>query len=172
MRDDSGSVAVLGDRHAAAGDDEGYRGGDVQGAGGVAPGAADVDRIGGGDDRGHAAAHGSDRAAEFGDGFAAHPHRHEQAADLRGRGLAGHDDVEGDFGIGVGQGFPGGEAGQDGFQIVGHPGCGGSGGAGGGVGAAGDRQEVCQQFMALLAGDAFWVELHAEDRQRSVADGH
>ncbi len=39
-------VAVLGDRHAAAGDDEGDGGGDVQRAGIVAAGAADVDRVG------------------------------------------------------------------------------------------------------------------------------
>jgi hypothetical protein len=40
------AVAVLGDRHARAGDDEGGAGGDVVGAGRVAAGADDVDGVG------------------------------------------------------------------------------------------------------------------------------
>ena len=45
VRDGQRAVAVLGHRHAAAGHDEGHGGGDVQRAGGVAAGAADVDRV-------------------------------------------------------------------------------------------------------------------------------
>ena len=41
------AVAVLGDRHAAAGDDEGGAGRDVERARAVAAGADDVDGIGG-----------------------------------------------------------------------------------------------------------------------------
>src|SRR5215469_4428883 len=47
-----------------------------------------------------------------------------------------------------------------------------SGGARRGVGAARDRQEICQQFMAMLAGDAFGMKLYAEYRQRAVPHAH
>ncbi len=38
--------------------------------------------------------------------------------------------------------------------------------------AAGDGQEIGQDGVAVLAGDALRVELHAEDRQRAVAQAH
>src|SRR3546814_15914591 len=37
---------------------------------------------------------------------------------------------------------------------------------------AGDREEVRQQRVAVLGGDAFGMELDAVDRQRGVAQAH
>ena len=89
------AVAVLGDRHAGARDDEGGAGRDVDRAGAVAAGADDVDGVGGRVDPQHLGAHRRDRAGDLVDGLAAHAQRHQQAAHLRGRGLAGHHAVEG-----------------------------------------------------------------------------
>ena len=63
--DDSAAIAVLGDRHAAAGHDEGRGGRDIARAGGVAAGADDVDRAFRRVHRQHLAAHGRDGAGDF-----------------------------------------------------------------------------------------------------------
>jgi hypothetical protein len=81
-------VAVLGHRHAAPCDHELAGGGDVIGADGVAAGAAGVDRAFGRLDGRHLGAHAARRAGDLVDRFAAHPERHEKAADLGRRGLA------------------------------------------------------------------------------------
>ncbi len=118
------AVAVLGHRHAAACQHEGDGGGDVEAAGRVAAGAADVDRALRGVDAVHAGAHRTNRTGEFGDGLAADPHRHHQAGDLRRGGFAGHDGGEGGFGLGLVQRLAGGDAGEDGFEIAAHKGSG------------------------------------------------
>ena len=74
------AVAVLGDRHAGAGDDEGGGGRDVVAAGGVAAGADDVDGVRPAPRRGVIfAAHGRDRAGDLVDRLAADPERHQEA---------------------------------------------------------------------------------------------
>ncbi len=78
------AIAVLGDRHAAAGDDQRRQRRDIVGAGTVAAGADDVDRVRGRFDAQHLGAHGGHGAGDFVDGFAADPKRHQEAAHLRG----------------------------------------------------------------------------------------
>ena len=73
---------MLGDGHAAAGDDEGRERRDVVAARLVAAGADDVDGPLGRRDRQHAAAHGRDRADDLVERLAAHPQRHQEAAGL------------------------------------------------------------------------------------------
>jgi hypothetical protein len=90
---------MLGDRHAGTGDDEGRQRRDVVGAAGIAAGADDVDGIGRRFDRQHLGAHRGDGADDLVDGFAADAQRHQEAADLRRRRLAGHQDVEGLAGL-------------------------------------------------------------------------
>ncbi len=89
------AVAVLGHRHAAAGDDERGRGRDVEGAGARRRRCRRC--------RSRPAARRSSsafarmvRAAPVisSTRLAAHPQRHQEAAHLRRRGVAAHDDVE------------------------------------------------------------------------------
>ncbi len=98
-----GTVAVLGDLQAGAGSDYGGAGGDIVGARGITAGADDVEGIGGGFDRRHLLAHGHDGAGDLVNGFTAHAQSHQQAADLAGRCLTGHHDVEGLLGLVAGE---------------------------------------------------------------------
>ena len=111
------AVAVLGDRHAGAGDDEGGGGGDVVAAGGVAAGADNVDGVGRRLHRGHLGAHGGDRAGDLVDGLAAQAQAGEEGADLHRRRLARHDDVEGFLGLRAGQPLAGGDLADGGLEI-------------------------------------------------------
>jgi hypothetical protein len=106
------AVAVLGDRHPAAGDDEGNGGGDVQRARFVAACAADIDRPRRRGDRDHTAAKCAHGADHFRHCFAAHAHRHQQARDLGVGRVAGHDLGESAFGFVLGQRLAPGEAGE------------------------------------------------------------
>ncbi len=90
-----GAVAVLGDRHPAAGHHEGGAGRHVVGAGMVAAGSDNIDGVGRGRDPRHVGAHHIDRTGDLVGRLAAHAQRHEKAADLRRRRLAGHQDTEG-----------------------------------------------------------------------------
>ncbi len=110
---------MLGDRHATPGDDEGAGGRDVEGAGGVAAGADDIDRAGRGVDRKRLPAHDAGRAGDLVDGLAAHPERHQQRADLGRRRIAAHDDVERRLGLAFGQLLAGRHLGQERPQIAG-----------------------------------------------------
>ena len=73
------AVAVLGDRHAGAGDDEGRAGRDVEGARGIAAGADHVDGVGRRVDRAASWPACGDRAGDFVHRLAAHAQRHQQA---------------------------------------------------------------------------------------------
>ena len=112
------AIAVLGDGHAGAGDDEGGAGRDVDRAGAVAAGADHVDGVGGSLDAQHLGAHRRHRAGDLVDGFAAHPQRHQQSAHLRGRGLAGHHAVEGGCRLVARQRRAGGDFSDDRFEVV------------------------------------------------------
>ena len=74
-----GAVAMLGDRHAGARDDESRAGRNVERAGGVAAGADHVDGVGRRLHAQHLGAHGGDRAGDLVDGFAAHAQRHQES---------------------------------------------------------------------------------------------
>ena len=115
-----GAVAVLGDGHAAAGKDEGRAGGDVDRASMIAAGADDVDRIRRRLHAQHVRAHHRNRAGDLVDGLATHPERHQEAADLRGRRLAGHHRREGGLGFGAGQAVAIGDLGEERFQRGAH----------------------------------------------------
>ena len=102
-----GAVAMLGDGHAGAGDDESRGGGDVEGAAVVAAGADDIgqravmwrhrDRVG---------AHGACTAGDLRHRLALHAQRDQEAADLRLRRFAGHDLHHGRVGFVLGQVAP------------------------------------------------------------------
>ena len=89
------AVAMLGDRHAGGGDDEGRGGRNVDAVRIVAAGTDDVDGAGRRHDAQHLVAHGGDGAGNLVDRLAAHAQRHQEAADLPRRRVARHDDVEG-----------------------------------------------------------------------------
>jgi len=89
-----GTVAVLGHRHPGPGHDKGRGRGDVEGAGGVAAGAAGVHQhpvIGKDRDRGGLFPHDHGRAADLGYGLALDPQGGEKSGDLGRGGLAAHD---------------------------------------------------------------------------------
>src|SRR6185437_2158062 len=111
------AVAVLGDRHAGASDDDRGRCRDVEGAGTVAARADGVDRAGRGTDRQRFGAHGARRAGDLFDGLAAQPQRHQERAHLRWRRVTGHHYVESGGAVVFAQALAGGEANKDGFEI-------------------------------------------------------
>jgi hypothetical protein len=156
-------VAVLGDRHAAAGDDELAGRRDVVGAGAVAAGPAGVDGAGRGFDGEHLGPHRAGRAGDLVDGFAANAQGHEQAADLARRRVARHDDSEGLLGLFAGQGLTAGCQPDEALEVLllaAHrldPSCrnwrrvNGSAGAAALLGVmAGQFQEVLQQLVAVF----------------------
>ena len=114
------AIAVLGDRHAGAGDDEGRAGRDVEGAGGVAAGADHVDCVSRRLHAQHLGAHGGDRAGDLVDGFPAHAQAHQQPAHLRGRRLARHHAVEGACRFRAREAGAGRDLGDERLEIVGH----------------------------------------------------
>ena len=79
------------------------RGRDVPGARGIAAGAAGVDRAGGRSMRVILARMARTAPVISLDGLAAHAQRHQEAAHLRRRGVAGHHDVESLLGLRRGQ---------------------------------------------------------------------
>ena len=91
-----GPVAMFGDMGAGAGGHERRRGGHVEELGrAAAAGAAGIDEVGRRDRHlGGAMAHGFRRAGDFLGGFAMHPQCHQHGADLRRRGVAGHDGIK------------------------------------------------------------------------------
>ena len=82
------AVAMLGDRHAGAGDNEGGAGGDIKRARGVAAGADHIDGVRRRCDAQHLGTHDGNGAGNLVNGFAAHAHTHQQRAHLRRRGVA------------------------------------------------------------------------------------
>ncbi len=86
---------MLGDGHPAGGDDHRGERRDVVGAGAVAAGADDVDRVFRRLHPQHARAHRRHRAGDFLDRLAAHPQRHQETADLRRRDIAREHGLEG-----------------------------------------------------------------------------
>ncbi len=169
------AIAVLGDRHAGAGDDERGAGRDVERAGGVAAGADHVDRVGRRFHAQHLGAHGGDRAGDLVDGFAAHAQRHQQRAHLRGRRFARHHAVEGAGCFRAREARAGRDLGDERFEIVGHGREPSTGRVGGRlarrryarlpaallVPGGGEIEEILQHQMAVLGGDALGMELHA-----------
>ena len=149
------AVAVLGDRHAAGGHDQRGAGGDVERAGAVAAGADDVDRALRGADAMHFARITRTAAAYLVHGLAAHAQRHQQAADLRRGRVARHEHGERRLGLSSASAGPRRRGRSAAF-------------AGRSCRLSGEFEEVAEQRMAVLGGDAFGVELHAEDRQLAV----
>jgi hypothetical protein len=88
------SIAVLGDRGAAGGDDERGEGRDIVRAGIVAAGADDVDRVPRRLHTQHLGAHRFDGAGDLFDAFATCAQRHQEAAHLRRRHFARQHRVE------------------------------------------------------------------------------
>ena len=88
------AIAMLCDRNAGAGHDEGRAGRNIEGARGVAAGTDHVHGVIRRIDLEHLGAHGRHRAGDLVDRLATHPERHEQAAHLRWRRFAGHHAVE------------------------------------------------------------------------------
>ncbi len=113
---------MLGDRNAAARDDERGEGGEVVGAGAVAAGADDVDGVRGRLDRRHGRPHGLRRADDLLDAFAAHPQAHQKGAELRRRRFAVEDQRKSRARLVAGQRRAGREHGEIGFE-VGHALC-------------------------------------------------
>ena len=89
---------MLGHRHAAAGDDEGGGGRDVERALGVAAGAAGVDGTLGRRDGGHVRAHGPRSPGDLLDRLTANAQRHQERADLGLGRLAAHQGQESGLG--------------------------------------------------------------------------
>ena len=114
------AVAVLGDRHAGARDDESGASRDIERAGGVAAGADHVDGVRRRLHAEHLGAHGGDRAGDLVDGFPAHAQAHQQRAHLRGRRFARHHAVEGAGRFRAGEARAGRDLGDERFEIVGH----------------------------------------------------
>ncbi len=81
----------------------------------VAASADDVEGIGGGVHPQHLLTHGAHGAGDLGHRFATHPQRHEEPADLRGRRLARHHDVEGLLGFSLIERLGIGHLGDQGF---------------------------------------------------------
>ena len=164
--EESARLPCLATGHAGAGDDEGRGGGDVVAAGGVAAGADDVDGALGRLDAEHLRAHGGDRAGDLVHGLAAHAEADEERADLRRRRLAGHDDAEGLLGLLAGEALAGGDLADDGLQVgMSRHRCLGPLRR---VPVGGEVEEVLEDLVAVLGGDAFGVELHAVDREGLV----
>ena len=92
-------VAVLRDRYAAGGDDQGGARGNVVCPGGVTAGPHHIHGV---VRRFHIEAfgpHGPGCAGDFLDRLAPDTKRHQKAADLSGRRITGHDDVERGLGL-------------------------------------------------------------------------
>src|SRR5207249_12021650 len=98
-----GTVALLRDRYAAAGNDERAGGRDVERAGAIAAGPDRVDRPGRSLDRERLGAHDAGRAGDLVDALSSHPERHQKSADLRWGRIAAHDDLEGRLGLAFAQ---------------------------------------------------------------------
>jgi hypothetical protein len=65
----------------------------------------------------HLGAHGAGRPGDFLHGLAADPERHQEAADLGRRGIAGHHHVEGRFGLFAGKRLTARGDGEQRFEI-------------------------------------------------------
>ena len=85
------TVSVLGHRDPRTRRDQGSRGGDIEGPGAVAPGAAGIDRTGRELERCRMRPHRLDEAGHLLDGFAPSPQRDQQAGELPRGDLTGHD---------------------------------------------------------------------------------
>ena len=116
-----GAVAVLGDRHAAGGDDHRRERRDIVGAVAVAAGADDVDGTVGCGHPQHLPAHRRDGTGQLVHRLAAHAQPHQEGAHLRGGRLAGEQQVERGLGLGAGERAAGGDRGEDGLQRLAHP---------------------------------------------------
>ncbi len=138
----------------------------VVGAGGIAPGADDVDGVRRRDDRRHLGAHGADRAGDLVRRLAAHPQRHQEAADLRGRRPARQQEVEGLRRLAAAEGPRCGAA-DEGLELVHHalpqvP----------AIPPRRDVEEVLQDAMAVLGADRSRVELHPVHRRAAMRHAH
>ena len=121
----------------------------------------------------HLGAHGGDRAGDLVDGLAAHPQRHQEAAHLRRRRFARHHAVEGVRGFVAREHGAGRDLGDERLELVGHaiaPQCSlpRQHGPSRAFQRGGEIEEILQDQMAVLGGDAFRMELHAVHRQRSM----
>src|SRR5687768_15221995 len=108
---------MLGDPEAGACGDEGRTSRDIVGARSIAAGADNVDGIGGRLHGRHLLAHDLDGAGDLIDRLAAHPERHEEAPDLRRRGFARHQHVEGRPRLVARQGRAACRLGNEGFEV-------------------------------------------------------
>ena len=172
------AVAVLGDRHAGARDDEGRAGRDIVGAGGVAAGADHVDRVGAAPSRRSILARMAVTAPVISSTVSPRtrsairrPPICEGVASpdiMRSKARAASSRVSARAGR---------DLGDERFEIVGHrhrlnsprarrlrAGC----AAARRVARSrrGEIEKILQHQMAVLGGDAFGMELHAMHRQR------
>ena len=105
------AIAVFGDAHARARDDECRGGGNVEGVAAVSAGAASVDehfvgvRVAVRENFHGVAAHGGGEADQFVDGFAFHAKSDEESGDKRVIGVAGEDLLHAGFGFVAGETF-------------------------------------------------------------------
>ena len=162
-----GAVAVLGHRHAAAGDDERRGGRDVEGAGAVAAGADGVDGAGG-RRRSAAALARMVRAAPVISSTVSPRTRSAIRKPPICAGVASPDimRVEGRAGFVLAQPLAGGELREQRLEIAGRL-----------AHAAtllrrGETQEIAQQIVAALRRDALGMELHAVQRPLAMRDAH
>src|SRR5262249_37996462 len=91
--------------------------GDIERAAVVAAGAAGVDRAGRRLDLHHLGPHGAHGAGQLRHRLAAHAQRHKEAADLRRRRIAGHQDVEGLRRLVLVEGAPGGDGSEQRLEV-------------------------------------------------------
>ena len=133
-----------------------------------------------------ALAHRAGEADDLVGGLALHAHRHDEPADLRGRRLAVHDAAHDEAGLVLGERATRRHAsdGAGDTRDLGHIRRGARGATGGGYrfrclrgGScqrhfSGHIQEVREKPGAFGSEHAFRVELHTEDRQLTMAQGH
>ena len=109
---------MLGDGEPRTGSYESGTGRDVVGAGRVAARSDNINRVSGCRHPQHPLAHHLDGPGDFIHGFAAHTKRHEEARNLRWRGLTGHEHVEGRFCLLPRERLAVGGLGDQGFELA------------------------------------------------------
>src|SRR5205823_3955313 len=98
-------VAVLGHRHAAGRGDDRRKRRDVEGAEPVAAGPDHVEEVARDRHRRGVGARGPGHAGDLLDRLTLHAEGHDEAGDLGGRGVAGHDRLHGRAGLLLGEGL-------------------------------------------------------------------
>ena len=100
-----GAIAMLGHPPSGGRHHKGHGGGHIEQAASVSPRSTGVNQVArvGHRDRGGQFAHDPGRGGDFSDRLALHPQTHQQAANLGGGCVAGHDGVHDQRHLGIGE---------------------------------------------------------------------